>query len=245
MKVETFGEDPEVAVVGLIHGDEPAGKKAIEEAKTWEFQKPVKFVLANEKAFRRDERYVEEDLNRAFPGSDSHEGRLAERLLEELRGLKVLDIHSTHSYDRPFATTNSFEGLEREMIRATGVDYAVKFDKGIGALMEHVTGIVVETGHQGSPEAAENAVEIIRRFLAFFDVIDESFEASDPDMFVQEEVVRGDYRFEAENFSLVEEGEVYAENGEEVLRAERDFYPVLMSTNGYEDILGHKARKIE
>jgi hypothetical protein len=57
--------------------------------------------------------------------------------------------------------------------------------------------------------------------------------------------VEGDWRFKAENFELVEKGEVYAVKEGEKLEAEEDFYPVLMSTNGYNGQLGYKAEKIE
>jgi len=49
----------------------------------------------------------------------------------------------------------------------------------------------------------------------------------------------------AENFEKVEKGEVFAEEGEKELKASEDFYPVLMSTNGYNGVLGYKAQKIE
>ena len=59
MRVETLGEgDPEVAVVGGIHGDEPCGSAAVEavlEANI-EVARPVKLIIANEE--RSEERRV-------------------------------------------------------------------------------------------------------------------------------------------------------------------------------------------
>jgi succinylglutamate desuccinylase len=49
----------------------------------------------------------------------------------------------------------------------------------------------------------------------------------------------------ARNFEKVAKGEVYASRGDKELVAEKGFYPVLMSTNGYEDILGHKASRLD
>ena len=251
MKVIRKGEgEPEFAVIGSMHGDEPAGEKAIQKVleKGYEFRKPVKFIIANEEALEKDERYLDTDLNRSFPGdpeSNNREERLAAQILEEIGDSKVLDIHTTHSFDRPFANTKSFEGPEIEMIKASGAEYAVKFEGGNGTLTDFVTGITLEAGMQHSNQAVENAVNVIENFLAYFGIIDKEFEASNPELFVHEEEVEGDWEFLARNFEKVAKGEVYASRGDEELVAEKDFYPVLMSTNGYEDILGHKATRLD
>ena len=251
MEVETRGTGQiEFTVIGSIHGDEPAGKKAIEKilAKDFDYKKAVKFIIANEEALEQDERFLDTDLNRSFPGdieSNQREERLASKLLNEIGDTKVLDIHTTQSFDRPFANTKSFEDPEMQMIKASGAEYAVRFDEGSGALTDFVQGIVVEAGNQHSDQAVENAVNVIENFLAYFGIIDKEFEASDPQLFIHEEEVEGDWEFLKENFQKVEKGEVYARREGEELRAEEDFYPVLMSTSGYEGMLGHKASKFE
>ncbi len=251
MEVETVGEgEPEFTVIGSIHGDEPAGKKAIEKIldSGLEFKKPVKFIIANEKALEKDERFLEADLNRSFPGnknSGKYEERLAAELIEEIGDSKVLDLHTTHSFERPFANTKSFEDPEMEMIKATGTEYAVKFEAGSGTLTDFTTGVVVESGLQHSDQAVKNAITVIESFLAYFDVIDADFTVSDPELFIQKEKIEGDWKFLKENFQEVQEGEIYAKRENEELVAEEDFYPVLMSTNGYDGVLGHKASKVE
>lgn len=253
MKVEEVGNgSPEVTIVGSMHGDEPAGKKAIENIldKKLEFQKPVRFLIANEEALKEDTRYLEKDLNRSFPGdseSEFHEERLAAEILSEVKDSIVLDIHTTMSYPEPFATVKQVNQETVELLKAANVDKAVSFEEGdSGSMTESVDrGIVVEAGRQKSEQAVENAEEIILNFLAYFGAIDREFQTSDPDFFRYYETVEGDWEFKAENFKLVEEGEVYAERKGEKLIAEEDFYPVLMSTNGYEGQLGYKSRKIE
>ena len=251
MKVYQRGEgDPEFTVTGSVHGDEPVGKKAIEKIieKDLEFLRPVQFIVVNEEALELDQRFVEVDLNRSFPGfleSEIREERLAAQLLDKIGDSKVLDVHSTHSSERPFSTTKSLKDPEMEMIEASGVENAVKFSEDAGTLTDYVEGIVVESGLQHSDQAIENAVEVIENFLAYFGVIDAEFEASSPEKFVQQEKVEGDWEFLAENFQKVEKGEVYARNEDEELAAEEAFYPVLMSTDGYEGMLGHKAQRIE
>lgn len=251
MKVFKRGEgDPEFTIIGSMHGDEPAGKKATEKVleKDYSYQKPVKFIIANEEALKKDKRYLDSDLNRVFPGdkdSKNREEKLAAQIIEEVGDSKVLDIHTTYSFERPFASTKSFEDPEMEMIKASGSEYAVKFDEEGGTLTDFVPGIVVETGLQKSDQAVQNAVDVIENFLAYFSIIDADFQASNPELFIHEEEIEGDWEFLKENFQEVGEGEVFAQMGDQKLVAEESFYPVLMSTNGYEGILGHKASKLD
>ena len=126
MEVFEVGEGtPEIAVVGGIHGDEPCGVRAVERllADDEEFERSVKLIIANEEALEVGERYVERDLNRAFPGDpdgDTHEGRLAHRLQQELTGCTTLAIHSTQSYAEPFAVIDSMPAARRMVGEPSG-----------------------------------------------------------------------------------------------------------------------------
>lgn len=251
MEITKIGEgEPEYVVVGSVHGDEPCGKKAIKKFLSSDFQveEAVKFIVANEEALEQNVRYLDTDLNRSFPGdssSESHEDKLAARINEEIEGKKVLDIHTTHSYPDPFATFSELNSTNRALLQSTGVENAVLFSDTSGALTEQTDGIVVEAGHQGSEKAVDNAYNVIINFLASEGVLDAEYERSDPNLFQYYETVEGNWEFVADNFKEVSKGEVYAKNGEENLVAEESFFPVLMSTDGYEGQLGFKARKIE
>jgi len=252
MRVEKLGEgEPEYAVIGSIHGDEPCGKKAIERflSEDWEVEKPVKFIIANEKALEKNKRYLETDLNRSFPGdpeSELHEERLAAEIMEEVDGLRVLDLHSTRSYPKPFATLSSLNEGIKSLCKSAGVENAVYFPESNGTLNGQTESVIVEAGYQQSDQAAENSYSVLVNFLAAEGVIDAEYELSEPEFYRYYGTVEGSgYKFLAENFQKVEKGEVFAENGEEELKAEEDFYPVLMSTDGYEDIVGYKAEEME
>ncbi|MFQ3308567.1 MAG: succinylglutamate desuccinylase [Candidatus Nanohaloarchaea archaeon] len=250
MKATTKGQgQPELTVIGSLHGDEPAGMKAIEKILQTdiEFLKPVKFIIANEEALEEEERYLKTDINRSFPGnpeSNIHEERLAAELLEEIGDTKVLDIHTTHSYPEPFAVIKSTEDEVIELVNACNVENAVYFPTQSGNIQEFVTGVTIETGYQRTEKAAENAVDTIKNFLAYHGAIDQDYSTSEPRIFEYTETVEGDWTFKAENFQKVKKGEVYAEKDGESLVADHDFYPVLMSTNGYEGHLGYKAKKL-
>jgi predicted deacylase len=251
MKVYKRGEgEPEYTVVGSVHGDEPAGKKAIERflKEDCEFLEPVQFIIANEEALKENVRYLEADLNRSFPGdqdSEKHEERLAAEIAKLVEDTKVLDLHTTRSYPLPFATFSELNETTRDLLRSAGVKNAGLFPEESGTLHEQSNGIIVETGFQGTEMAAMNALGVLKNFLAAQGVIDGSYGKSDPNIFRHTETVEGDWEFLAENFKLVRKGEVFAKRSGEQLTAEEDFYPILMSTDGYDGMLGFKAEKLE
>ena len=250
--IEKGNGEANLVVVGSVHGDEPAGKKAIQRLleKDPRFRKPVKFIIANEKALEKGERFLEKDLNSSFPGdqgSDIHEERLAAEIREHVKGKKILDLHSTHSTETPFTNVKNFEESTVEMIKDTGVENSACFPEDTGVLIEMAsTGVLVETGPQGTEKAVKDAEEVLENFLAARGVIEGGYTRREPDLFRHFGTVEGDWIFEAENFSKVSKGEVYARKGDGTeLIADEDFYPVLMSTDGYEGKLGYKAEKLE
>jgi len=251
MKVEVIGEGkPEYAVIGCIHGDEPCGKKAIEKflSSNLNVKKPVKFIIANEKALEQNKRYLDCDLNRVFPGnseSNLYEERLAAKLVEELEGLKVLDLHSTKSSNKVFTAVSDINKQKYELSKCAGVG-KISFmpDREINSMDEYIDVITVECGLQQTEKAEKQCYQILTNFLSANNIIDREYTLSSPEIFkIFDTVEKPEYNFVAENFKKVEKDEVYAKNKDEVLKSEKSFYPVLMSTNGYKKILGRKAEK--
>ena len=242
---------PEHAVVAAIHGDEPSGKMAVERFlnSNYELEEPVKFVIANEEALEQNERYLDADLNRSFPGnpqSDKHEEGLAYRIQKELEGLKVLDIHSTRSEPTPFITTPKLDQETLERMSLTGVEKVCYFEESGDVLGEVVDAFIVEVGPQGTEEAADMAYEILVNYLAALGIIEEEFEQAETEIYkFYEKVEGGDWEFLKKNFQKVEKGEVFARKGTTELISTEEFYPILMSSDGYENMLGNKAKRIQ
>jgi succinylglutamate desuccinylase len=255
MRVEQLGEgDPEIAVLGGIHGDEPSGVHAVE----WlveerpDVERPVKCIVANEEALERGVRYVDEDLNRAFPGdpdAPTHEGRLAAELLSELRGCLTLSMHSTQSYDRPFAVVGELDSLAEAVCPYLGVDCVVEAGEFTeGRLVEHADVVEVECGRQGSAEAAENAVELTRAFLGTVGALPEERAEERVPVYRLSRLVPKEagevHEVFVENFERVAAGEVFAATDGRELAAEEPFYPVLLSPYGYEDVFGYAGELV-
>jgi len=256
MRVETLGTgEPEVAVVAAIHGDEPCGVRAIERvlAEDPAVRAPAKLVVANELALERSVRYVDEDMNRAFPGApeaETHEARLAYRLGEELEGCRVLAMHSTQSHGEPFAVVDGVHDFARRSVPhlpvAALVDSANFVEGRIFASAPEC--VEVECGFQGSEQAAENAYSLTRAFLTALDVLPGDTQPREVPVYrLFERVPKTQgarHEVHVENFTRVAPGTRYASVDGEDHVAETEFYPVLMSANGYEDVFGYSAERI-
>lgn len=258
VRVEQLGAgDPEIAVVGAIHGDEPCGEHAIEAllADPPAVAEPVSLVVANERATARGVRSVDDDLNRVFPGdaeADSHEKRLAARLAAELAGCRTLSLHSTQSYGHPFALVHGVGAFERTVCPRLAVDAVVDTAAADGGrIFDAVPATIeVECGYQRSAVAADNAVEVSRAFLAATGALADS-PAPDSDAVplfrlgsaVPKRAADG-YEVFARNFEEVAPGETFATADDEAVVAEGAFYPVLMSAEGYDDVFGYRAERV-
>ena len=258
MRIEYLGgDDPEVAVVGGIHGDEPSGVRAIEHllASDPDVERPVALVIANERAIDKQVRYVDEDLNRAFPGDpdgETHESRLAARLGEVLDGCTVLSMHSTQSYREMFALVQQLDEVTRSTVPRLSVTAVVDVgpeDK--GRLFEVVErSIEIECGYQGSAAATENAIRVTREFLGAVGALPDKRRRAQrklPLYRLRHPVPKqraNTYEVYASNFEAVEAGEPFAAVDNEQVVAEEGFYPVLMSPYGYENLFGYAAERI-
>jgi predicted deacylase len=256
MRIEQVGEgDPEIAVVGGVHGDEPCGIAAVEHFldRQPELDRPVLFVVANEEAAAAGERFLERDMNRSFPGDPDGalEDRLAYALGDAIGDCTTLALHSTQSYDRMFALIDELRPFSREICPRLSVDAVVETGAAEGRIFDAVPDTIeVECGYQGSEQAAENAVEVTREFLAATGALPTEGEPPEGDLPVfklGDPIPKADadeYEVYAENFQEVLAGERFASADGEAVVADRAFHPVLMSAYGYEKVFGYTAERV-
>jgi predicted deacylase len=256
MRIREFGDDPAVAVVAGVHGDEPCGPDAIESvlADPPAFERPVKFVVANETALDRGVRYVDDDLNRAFPGdadATSHERRLAARLLPELDGCTTLALHSTQSYDGPFALVDTVAPETADVCARLPIDAVVETAAYAGGrLIDYPRTVEVECGLQRSAAAADTAATLVRAFLSATGVL--SAPPRDPRDDVPVFRLTGrvpkapaeNHEVFVENFERVPADVPFAAADGETRVAADPFYPILMSADGYEDVFGYAGERV-
>lgn len=256
MRVAQLGSGtPELAVVAGVHGDEPGGVRAIDRLleERPNVERPVKLVVANEEALERQVRFIDEDLNRAFPGdpdAKTHEGRLANRLVDELEGCLTFSMHSTQSHAEPFAIVNGITDTATEICPQLPVVAMVETSNfSEGRLFSSIETIEVECGLQGSETAAENADRLTRAFLTAVDALPGDTVRRDLPVFRLTDVIRKDqaktYEVFVENFTQVESGNPFAAADGKKQVAEEAFYPILMSPHGYQDVFGYAAEKVD
>jgi predicted deacylase len=260
MRIREFGDDPDVAVVAAIHGDEPCGQRAVDAVLADEptFQRPVKFIIANERALDAGVRYVDDDLNRVFPGdtdAESHERRLAVRLLAELDSCTTLSLHSTQSYANPFALVDAIDPAAATVCERLPVDAVVETAAyANGRLISYPGTVEVECGRQGSESAAANARSLVEAFLAATGALapedGEAGAEADGDIPVFRLTDRvpkapaDDYEVFVDNFERVAAGVPFAAADGDDHVADDAFYPILMSSDGYENVFGYAGDRV-
>jgi hypothetical protein len=245
--------EPEVAVVGGVHGDEPSGVRAVRRLREadLDLQRGVLFVVANPAAVAADQRFLDSDLNRVFPGDPrgDREQRLAADLCGIVGGVTSLSIHGTHSRQEPFALVHRSQPGEYDLAAGLPVRHVVDHS-GVneGTITTCGCLVEVEVGIQGTDAAARMAEDQALAFLRRVDALPGEPPPADPAFFHMTEPVpkppgaRGELF--VENFEFVPEGTVYARVDGRDLVADEAFYPILMSECGYTDIYGYKGRKL-
>lgn len=252
MKVVERGSGrPRVAVVGGIHGDEPAGERIVERLiDNLEVDEgTVQLMIANEPALEAGVRYTETDLNRTYPGdveSDTYETALAPRVITILEDADaILAIHTSQSAPPPFVIYSDLTESVRRTVTGIPVEYVVDAGKlrqtTMDANLPHT--VSLEAGKQGSEEAVEFGMLATRAFLRAHGVLQDK-----PPTFtettrvtVDEEVPKGGGTPEVfyENFEEIPEGAIFARDDVYTHRVKTSGrVPVLASEYGYEDIFG-------
>jgi len=101
MKIINGIEPIKVVVVCCLHGEEIFGRKIFNYYSSRISKFPgLKLILANTMAIQQKTRYIEEDLNRCFPGNSTgnYENRLASRVTKQIGNPEyIIDIHTTTS----------------------------------------------------------------------------------------------------------------------------------------------------
>ncbi|MFB6158725.1 MAG: succinylglutamate desuccinylase/aspartoacylase family protein [Candidatus Nanohalobium sp.] len=251
MKVKTVGDgEPEHAVMYCVHGNEPCGKLAVDRIlhEKPEFRKPVKLVFANEKAYKERKSQIDKDLNRVWnsDSNDTHEEKLAEAIKREIKGMTVLDLHSSFSHPQPFGLKTRKLGKIEEQLRKLPVGKSASIEEAYDSQIEEIDRVAVECGYTRTQKTIENAYNITKDFLRHNNIIEGETEEKKHDNYnIYDKVEGSGYQFTRKNFRKIQKGETYAIKKDEKLKAKEDFYPVMMSTTGYRDMIGFKAKKVD
>ena len=236
---------PSVAVVACLHGNEPVGEKVHRwlETQAHTFAGSVKLVFGNAKAFKKDKRFINKDLNRVFPGKEDgcYEEQRALKIMIDLENVDfVLDIHSrTPNTVEPFAIIPHEMKCER-FVRASTMENVFVLPKkkknqiysGM-AMIDTVKcpALAIESGQHKSFKTENVAIRIMQNILQAIGILPGIALLTRPRYFTGDKSLREIERNmiiddNIREFKKIEKGQVIARGVNKTLIAERSFYPV-------------------
>jgi len=182
-----------VVIVGATHGNEPSGVKAmvdlhqaLESGKLRIQKGRISLLIGNPRAYERNVRYVDYDLNRAFDGrqrsaAEGKRAREIKRFFEDNDDIRaVLDLHSVSIGDfKILVYPRQAPGLASLAAGLSPIPlhfvYHTEHMPGTliaAASLKNICGLMVECGNHHAAHGVETAAEHIQRILAYHRVLD-------------------------------------------------------------------------
>lgn len=166
-----------ILFITATHGNEQDGVKVMQrlEQELPSEEYCYSWIIANEKAYARNQRYSEQDLNRSAPGdskSSVYEVRRAAEIIELSKKFDiVIDLHGTKT-DSGIVTIVPYPSKENiELAKSAGLDRNViwysESSKTAGPLVQHmaVPAIEFECGPKDTSEAFTLTYNAVRQFI--------------------------------------------------------------------------------
>lgn len=249
---------PVVAVIGCVHGNELIGKRVMEDLKKVKLKKgKLVVVIGNRKALKMKSRFIEQDLNRSFPGKQegNHEQRLAYNLKKKMKEADfVIDVHSTVTKVKDLAIITKFNRETAKLLELLTPKKVALMKSCVGkkALTYYCkAGVSLEYGKDNDVVVQRRIFEDIMVMFAKLEMIDYEFKEKKykSELYKIKGIVKKREKFRlndaVENFKLVKEGSLLASKGKEKEHTKESFYPILFGKNSYGDIYGFAAKKVE
>ena len=249
---------PTIVLIGSIHGDEPVGKRVIEAIGEYEILKGTLItIIGNPLALKKKKRYIDDDLNRCFPGKrrGSHEERLAYQIKRIIsRADYCIDIHSTTTNTRYATIVKKTNKGIRTLLSLFSPKHVVIMPSGIGdgSLINFCTaGISLEYGQHYNEKTYKESLEEVIIILNNLGIIKTKIKQKKTKTqffkIYQTEIKPKSFKMKKtlQNFTYIKKGELLGKVGNEKIVSKEGFYPVLFGPHSYEDIMGFKAKRIE
>ena len=239
----------------LTHGDERIGLKVEKEIQKLNINRNTLTVqTANSKAFKLRKKFIDQDLNRSFPGkkAGNYEEKLAYKLSAAIKSADlVFDIHSTRSELKDAIIVTKLDGETLKYVKAIQPKYVLIMNttKNNALISQAKIGIAFEYGKDNDPDALKKIIRDIKRVFCYIGLIDAKLRKRRQIIsyfnVVSEIKKPKGYKLlkKIKNYKLIRKGEVFAANGKNYLVAENDFYPILFGESNYKTIFGFKGKK--
>lgn len=254
-----------VIVIGCVHGDELVGQKIIRKLRRLRIVNGTLItIIANTKALKAKKRFIDQDFNRAFPGSlkGNYEERLAHGMLTYLKKADfVLDIHSTTTDTTSAIILTKINRKIKNLLKLFNPKRVILMEKKVAktALTGYCeAGISFEYGKDKSRTTYKETLGDIIKILSELKLLStknsgltegKSAIPHKTEYFQVLGTLSHTPGFklnrDIKNFSLVRRGEVVAQKRSSVQKAPRDFYPLLFGPKSYKEIWGFMAKRVK
>ena len=240
-----------ILLIIATHGNEKIGLKVAKEIKKLRIDNLI-IQVGNKKALKINKRYIDQDLNRSFPGKK--DGNYEEDRAFELTPIiksadLVIDIHSTTSDVKDTLIVDRINKKTLECIESIQPKYVVIMKKSKGSLISQAKiGISFEYGKDNNIITLKKIIVDIKKLLNHFGLIKikvlknklptKYFDAgsiiSKPEGYKLIKKIK--------NYTLVKQGSAYATSKNKKLIADEDFYPILFGEKNYKGYFGFKGK---
>ena len=164
-----------IAIVAAMHGDEIYGIELYDEfCKRYPLlaKDNVKLFIGNERAHKRNTRYIDEDMNRIYGSeNESHESLEVARLDQELQDFVadyIIDIHTTKRSSGIFFISDIINKDRQDIINMLDIDVCIMKDSVIkrSFIGNHHNAVSLEYSLRDiSHKTTEQFVEALKRLV--------------------------------------------------------------------------------
>lgn len=241
-----------IIINAATHGDEKIGLRVSARLKKYSLKKDqVTFNVANPHALSRNKRFVDQDLNRSFPGkiNGNYEERRAQELAPLIKSADIVfDIHSTTSSLEDAVIITKLTSETKKILEIIAPKYVLIMNatKNNALISQAKIGIAFEYGKDTSEYAIAKTTEDIKRVLIHLKIMEGvlkkktaetvyfnvTHSVPKPPGFILLKNIK--------NYKQIKKGQVYAKSikTSETLVAKENFYPILFGEKKYNDYFG-------
>lgn len=243
-----------ILLIIATHGNEKIGLKVVKEIEKLHINNLI-IQIGNKKALELNKRYIDQDLNRSFPGkkNGNYEERRAFELIPIIKSADlVLDIHSTTSDTKNTLIVNKINKETLGCIKSIQPKYVVIMKKSKNSLISQAKiGISFEYGKDNDMITIKKTIVDIKKLLNYLGLIKTKSpkNKTTTKYFNVSSIVPKPKGYKlikkVKNYTLIRRGDAYAASKNKKLTAEEDFYPILFGEKNYKDYFGFKGEKIK
>ena len=165
-----------ILIIAATHGDEKIGIEVIDELLKQGYEASFDFIIANPRAEKRNVRFLDTDLNRAYPGdklASSYEKRRASKILSIAQKYQfVIDLHEAREGYDDFIIIPKKHLPENFPVGSLNLDRVLLWPNPRGPLGGEVENAVeLEFGmkNRNRKIAVRKAVDIVKNFIENMD----------------------------------------------------------------------------